>query len=87
MHDGGIARMEAAGDIGGGHDAEKLLIVSNCVGAEALAHIRIEIDLHRTPLPLHRSCVRMNAASHNRWLAFNRQRLTGTSAARRLSEA
>ena len=48
VHDRGVARVKAAGHIGGGHDAQQLLVVPHFVGAEALAHIRVEIDLHRS---------------------------------------
>ena len=41
-----IAGMEAAGDVGRGDDAEQFRVGAHGPGAEALAQVGIEIDLH-----------------------------------------
>ena len=48
VHDGCVTRVKAASHVGRGHDAQKLFVVPHFVGAEALAHIRVEIDPHRS---------------------------------------
>ena len=43
-HDIGIAGMETAGNIGGGHDVEQGCVFSHRPRTKAFAHIRIQID-------------------------------------------
>ncbi len=46
-----VARMEAAGHVGRGHDVEKRGIVAHDPGPEAFAHVRVQIDLHGSSSP------------------------------------
>src|SRR5262249_4915654 len=45
-HDVGVARMKAAGDVGGGDDAKHRLVIAHSPRAESLAHVAVEIDFH-----------------------------------------
>ena len=47
VHDERVAAMEAAGDVGAGDEVEHRPVVADPVGAEAFAHVAVEIDLHR----------------------------------------
>ena len=42
-----IAGMEAAGDIGGAHNLQHRVVMTDVVGSKALAHIRVEVDENR----------------------------------------
>ena len=46
-HDGRIARMKTAGDIGGFYDVENGGVVADVVSAETFRHIGVEIDHER----------------------------------------
>ncbi len=43
-HDVRIAGMHAAGDIGRTDDRQHRLVVAHAIGAEAFAHVGIEVD-------------------------------------------
>lgn len=44
VHDGGVAGIEAACDIGRRNDVHQVAIIANGIGAEALAHIAVQVD-------------------------------------------
>lgn len=52
VHNHGVARMIAAGHIGGGDVLDNALVVADFVGAEALAHVAVQINgiLHKKHL-------------------------------------
>ncbi|MNN21984.1 hypothetical protein D3C81_1353250 [compost metagenome] len=39
-----VTRMEAASDIGGTDDFQDGVVIADVVGAEALAHVRVQVD-------------------------------------------
>src|SRR5690606_22884354 len=45
-HDGRVARMEAAGDVGRGNGRDDGGVLTHAPGAERLANVRVEIDSH-----------------------------------------
>ena len=51
VHDGGVAGMEAAGDVGGGQQAEQRAVVAHLPGAKALAEIGVQVDLRHCSPP------------------------------------
>ena len=53
-HHPGIPRVEAAGDVDRRDDLHQGLVVTDAIGAEALSHVRVEVDVvrrHAAPPP------------------------------------
>src|ERR1700681_4791523 len=75
MHRIGIARMEPAGDAGGGDDVEKRIVVADLKYTETLAHIGVQVDLigHRSLLVV---CSAIVAAAYLRPTIFVSSRST-----------
>ena len=46
FHDGRIPCMESAGNVGGSHQRQYLVIHADFVGAEAFSQIRVQINFH-----------------------------------------
>jgi hypothetical protein len=57
LHDGGIAGMKAARDVGRGHQPEQRLVLAHLPWAEALAEIGIQIDVHHSRPPSRVRCM------------------------------